>query len=232
MTDIGNVAEAGFAVSTDGDPAVNGILLPAEPNATGTIVSQATSLEDGRDYYVKAYVKGKDGKTVWSTEATFYAPGRQAEVTTMNTSLSSDKRQVTLRARVTDEGDAKVTDAGFVWTLGEGVEPTLADTRISVPFSVGIMFQYKLALPETEADYKVRAYAVSRNGISYGETREFSTIEPSAIATVQTGETTTVSAYDLSGRRGNLKNGARQGVFIVKYRTDDGTETIRKIVKK
>lgn len=91
-------------------------------------------------------------------------------------------RSAVLNGQLISEGDAKVTERGFVWSATSQL-PSLSDNKI-VTSSSGT-FQATLESLNDFTTYYVRAYATNKDGTGYGENIQFTTLQKSIDVTCE-----------------------------------------------
>lgn len=80
---------------------------------------------------------------------------------------------VTLTAEITNDGNADISEAGFVYS-SVVLEPTLANDKLEVTVT-GESLQKSLDGLVSATTYYVRAYATNKKGTGYGEVKSFLT---------------------------------------------------------
>ena len=164
---------------------------PAINDASGTVVlpmpTPATSidlllqsLEKGKVYNVRAYATNRNG-TGYSVVGELRTMQNVAPVLTSITVMNINDDNALAKAFVSSTGgkDMTITAKGFVWTIGQGGEPTLENCGPNKIISqsatnnfeatlTGLLYPYR--------DYTVRAYATNTEGLTgYSEPISFRT---------------------------------------------------------
>ena len=155
----------------DGEHTTNG-------SGKGEFTSQLSDLESGALYYVRAYATNKQG-TVYGEQVSFTTKTNLPIVTTgkvenIRAISASGKGSV-------DANGYIVTSCGFCWS-SFSTAPTISDSHTNC--IVSNSFTATMTNLTRNTTYYCRAYATNENGISYGETKTFTTI--SGLPTVTT----------------------------------------------
>jgi hypothetical protein len=164
------ILERGFCFSTQPNPTIqdNKYLVSGE---LGVFKLVMTELQPGTLYYVRSFAKNRKGLQY----------GNQVSFTTVAytppTVITQDVGQVTTRSaqangQVSDEGNTPVTERGFCF--GQNRNPTVNDRKVDVGSSLG-GFSYNFSGLSEGTTYYVRAYAINKKGIFYGEEKSFRT---------------------------------------------------------
>lgn len=196
VTGDGNatVTERGFVFGTAQNPTTSDNKV-AVGNGTGTFSKILTGLTAGTNYYVRSYAVNSQG-TAYGNQITFSTP---ATITlSLPTVLTAQASAVTLSGAtltgsVTNDGNATVTERGFVY--GTNQNPTTSDTKIQVGNGTG-QFTTNLSGLVAGTNYYVRSYAVNSQGTAYGNQITFNTsATPSAtLATLLTAPATAITS--------------------------------------
>lgn len=105
-------------------------------------------------------------------------PQSMPTVTTSET-IPTTTTTATVSGEITDDGNATITEAGFVYSSNVA-EPTTADNKVEVTdFDA---FTAELTSLASGTIYKVRAYAVNKKGTGYGDLRTFETGNEAPVA--------------------------------------------------
>jgi hypothetical protein len=83
-------------------------------------------------------------------------------------------KSATVSGYITGEGDAPLTERGFVWDIQPAPHIKLL-TKITAPFAATGPFQLSITGLASNTIYYVRAYAINSAGVSYGNEVRFST---------------------------------------------------------
>jgi hypothetical protein len=164
------ILERGFCFSTQPNPTVqdNKYLVSGE---LGVFKLVMTELQPGTLYYVRSFAKNRKGLQY----------GNQVSFTTVAYTppnvITQDVGQITTRSaqangQVSEEGNTSVTERGFCF--GQNRNPTVNDRKVDVGSGLG-GFSYNFSGLSEGTTYYVRAYAINKKGIFYGEERSFTT---------------------------------------------------------
>lgn len=131
------------------------------------------SLTAGTKYYVRAYATNKRGT---SYSATAELTTAQTFVPTLANVQVMDIKEVALSASssVSNNGGAAVTEKGICYSSTSN-QPTIDDTKI-LSTEAGNAITAKLTGLTGGVHYYLRAYAINKNGIGYGNVSDVVTI--------------------------------------------------------
>lgn len=164
------ILERGFCFSTQPNPTIqdNKYLVSGE---LGVFKLVMTELQPGTLYYVRSFAKNRKGLQY----------GNQVSFTTVAYTppivITQDVGQVTTQSaqangQVSDEGNTPVTERGFCF--GQNRNPSINDRKVDLGSGLG-GFSYNFSGLSEGTTYYVRAYAINKKGIFYGEERSFRT---------------------------------------------------------
>ena len=165
-----SVTERGFCFGQNQNPSVNDRKVDLG-SGLGGFSYNFSGLSEGTTYYVRAYAINKKGlqygNQVSFTTVAYTAP----------TVITQDVGQVTTRSaqangQVSDEGNTPVTERGFCF--GQNRNPSVNDRKVDLGSGLG-GFSYNFSGLSEGTTYYVRAYAINKKGIFYGEERSFRT---------------------------------------------------------
>lgn len=171
-----DVLECGAVWATSSKPTVSNDKVSAEEPGVGPFnVTVSKNLELGVTYYVRAFARNENGVSYSSEEKTF---SLRTDVATVSTgtpaNISSESADVS--GDIIDDYGNQITEKGFVWTDGMS-SPTIENVggnRRTAGTGTGSFSATIIDLaPATE--YKIRAYAISSAGTSYGNEVKFTT---------------------------------------------------------
>jgi len=164
------ILERGFCFSTQPNPTLqdNKYLVSGELGVFKLVI---TELQAGTLYYVRSFAKNRKGlqygNQVSFTTVAYIAP----------TVITQDVGQITTRSaqangQVSKEGNTPVTERGFCF--GRNRNPSVNDQKVDLGSGLG-GFSYNFSGLSEGTIYYVRAYAMNKKGIFYGEERSFRT---------------------------------------------------------
>lgn len=141
-----------------------------------------------------------------------------------NETIISTTTTATVTGEIKDDGNASVTEAGFVYSSNVA-EPTTADNKKTITDFEE--FTAELEGLTSGTIYNVRAYAINKKGTGYGETRTFETgnLAPVASDVLVTGtfevSKTLTATYTYADAEGDDEDVA--GTMFQWYAANDGT---------
>ena len=162
--------ERGFVYATMHNPMVGSdTKIVAAGKGTGEFSANASNLQVGQTYYVRAYAKN-EYVTVYGEEVTADFSAIMPEVTTVSVEVK-DNTTAYFIGKITNVGDPEYTERGFIY--GTMQTPMLDDadvTTIVVAKNSSDQFEKQATINKLSQNvFYVRAYAKSDTGVSYGE---------------------------------------------------------------
>ena len=169
----GSVSERGFCLGLNANPTVSDNKLPVSSKGAGTFSLVVTSLKENTKYFIRSYAINEKG----------VAYGNEQNFTTLNYELPTLKTELPknityssaeLSGSVIQNGGLDISESGFVYGLNS--LPTLNDIKI---ISVNVLNSNVVLISnlKEKTKYYVRAYAINKKGVGYGNEQVFSTIE-------------------------------------------------------
>jgi uncharacterized protein (TIGR02145 family) len=193
----GPVTARGVVWNKTGTPTLeNNSGKTTDGSGTGSFTSELTGLEEGTEYFVRAYATNSMG-TVYGNEVNFETNQSVSLATVTTVFFNLTVTGALVGGNIVDDGNSAVTERGICWIWEPwGTQPTKQDSFKIVGSGPG-EFNIELFYLESNTNYYVRAYAINEMGISYGETINFKTARNLQVPTVYTSiprEITTNSA--------------------------------------
>ncbi len=160
----------GFCWSEEENPTIDNQNIQVKKD---TFSYKLSNLLDETKYYVRTYAKNKIG-IVYGEEKEFVT--KKAELPVVETSEVTDITYTSAKVggNVMSDGGAEVTERGICYSLNN--TPTIEDTKVVLDKGLGSFSTIILGL-QRGMMYYVRAYAINKKGISYGELISFTTQE-------------------------------------------------------
>ena len=165
-----NYTERGFVYATTHNPMVGSdTKVVAAGKGTGEFSANASNLQVGQTYYVRAYATNTQG-TAYGEEVVADFKAIPPQVTTVSVEFKSNTSAYFI-GKITNVGDPEYTERGFIYAKIQN--PTLDDasvTKVIVTKTSSTQFEKQV----TNANWGnhlwyIRAYAISSAGVSYGE---------------------------------------------------------------
>ena len=164
--------ERGFVYSTTHNPTIDDTKLVTSGSGLGTYSLNASGIQEGAIYYVRAYLQNSKG-VVYGEEVSFDFNGVMPAVKTQavtNKIIASGV--ATLNGTIVSIGEPSYTERGFVY--GITPNPTKDDATIKIVSGTGTgSYSISVSNLNMGSVYHVRAYAESAKGIVYGENVSF-----------------------------------------------------------
>ena len=186
VTDDGDdsVTARGVAWGVNSNPTISGNKT-SNGRGTGEFSTTLSGLEKNTLYHYRAYATNSEG-TSYGSDMTFTTNATLAVLTTNEISEITDSSALS-GGVITDDGGVNITAKGLCWSVNPN--PTLDDNFTEDGSGVED-FTSQITGLEPNTQYYVRSYAVSEEGISYGNELIF-TSEP-ALASLTTKEVTEI----------------------------------------
>lgn len=165
-----NYTERGFVYATTHNPMVGSdTKVIAAGKGTGEFSANASNLQVGQTYYVRAYATNTQG-TAYGEEKVADFKAIPPQVTTVSVEFKSNTSAYFI-GMITNVGDPEYTERGFIYAKIQN--PTLDDasvTKVIVAKTSSAQFEKQV----TNANWGnhlwyIRAYTISSAGVSYGE---------------------------------------------------------------
>ena len=133
-------------------------------------------LQPNTTYYYLPFATNTEGTAIGRTVSNFTTAPAVAATVLTSEEVASTAYQLTFNATVPDDGGYPITQYGFVYASHSS--PTLSDSKKS--FTNNTLrditeFSASVDNPASETTYYVRAYAVTRVGIAFGNVVRFRT---------------------------------------------------------
>ncbi len=133
------------------------------------------NLELNQTYYVKAFAKNSIGEVFSPNEIKVIPIARQPKVVvTGHDNVSVEGKTAKVHGEVTEEGDPKYTEKGFVY--GFSSNPSLKDYSVKVEGLGAGTYYAQLSDLFRDKQYYVRGYIISDIGTFYSENEEVFTV--------------------------------------------------------
>jgi hypothetical protein len=171
--------ERGFVYGTVHNPTVEDDQRKiAAGNGTGEFSVNATELQAGNIYYIRAYATNTAG-TAYGTEVTLDFNAIMPQVSTQDVTEITGAT-ATFNGNITSVGDPAYTEKGFVY--GALHNPTIEDNNTKPVSGTGTgIFNANITGLTTGTLLYVRAYAKTSAGVAYGEEVSFMPNNPNVV---------------------------------------------------
>jgi len=167
------IVSCGFCLSESPDADINDIIITCDDSSLMRITIEG--LEDGREYYVKAWAENIKG-VAYSDEISF---STLLMTLPEMSEVSIDKigrNSADVSSSVLFNGNADIIECGFCWS--EFPEPTIETNKVcsstNITNETWIYHDSLTDLPEATNIY-VRSYAINARGVAYGDIASFIT---------------------------------------------------------
>jgi hypothetical protein len=168
-----NITERGVVYSTTQNPTTSNTKVPSG-NGKGSFSCLLSNLQDGTNYYVRAYAINKKG-TSYGEQKSFTTTAYVLPTVTTSSATNLSQTSATIGGNVTSDGGANVTERGVVYSTSQN--PTTSNSKVICGSGEGD-FSCTLTSLNRGTTYYVCAYAVNCKGTSYGNQIRFTTFTP------------------------------------------------------
>lgn len=168
----------------------------------GEYTISLTSLTAGTKYYAKAYATNSYG-TAYGEEITFTTLPPTPVIVTTNTISNITQNIAYCSGYISDDGGAAVLERGFCYSSSSSY-PTVNNSKVSSGTGMGY-FYANLSQLSSGTTYYVRAYAINRTGVSYGNSISFKTLSATAPTGISINNVSNIS-YNSASFSGNLNS--------------------------
>ena len=159
--------ERGFVYALTNTPTIDDTKLTVSGTELGVYRKNVSGLEEGKTYYVRAYITNKKG-TVYGNEVSCNLTANMPVVKTLAVTNKDIANGVaTFNGTVVSLGDLGYTEKGFAYGIAHN--PTIDNNKItSSGEGIGDFFATASELVEGKT-YYIRAYVTNSKGTVYGE---------------------------------------------------------------
>lgn len=165
ITNVGTpiYTERGFVYGTTRNPTVDDKKIISSGSGIGAFSVNVSDFDLNKTYYVRAYVVCPIGIIYSQSDVNFILTSSSPRLSVqIVSSLSVEKKSVTLNGAIESVGTPPYSERGFVYSTT--TNPTLNDTTVPVPGTEIGSFSTVIHDLQLEQTYYVRAYANSMIG--------------------------------------------------------------------
>ena len=166
-----SVTERGVVYSTNQNPTTSDSKVTSG-NGIGSFTCNITNLQENTKYYVRAYAINKKG-TSYGPQSSFTTKAYSLPIVTTSSATNISYTSATVGGNVTSDGGANVTERGVVYSTNQN--PTTSNNKVTSGSGAG-SFSCSLINLQEGTTYYIRAYAINKKGICYGENIIFNTL--------------------------------------------------------
>ena len=138
----------------------------------GSFTTEISDLQDGTKYYVRAYAKNKKGVSYGETVMFETKAYLLAEVIT-SSPIDITSTSAIVGGSVISDGGVEVVERGICYSTD--ANPTISNSKVVGGNGLG-SFTITLSNLQEGIKYYVRAYAINKKGVSYGDEVTFETL--------------------------------------------------------
>ena len=160
----------GFCWGTNAEPTVENEYIEID-TISAAYTYRLSNLIDETQYYVRAYAQNKIG-IVYGESKLFTTQSALPPTVSTKEATNVEYHTATITADVISDGGADVTERGICYSTTEN--PTTESTKIISGKGTGSYTANLTGLTDSTT-YYVRAYAINKKGIAYGEQVSFMT---------------------------------------------------------
>lgn len=165
-------------------------------SVSGSFTSTLENLQPNTTYFVRAFVVNEVGISYAENELSFTTNSIPEVITTKPVLASITSTSVDVGGEVVADGGSPVTASGVCWSTD--IDPKLGETNyVSNGPGLG-SFTSKINDLMGSTTYYVRAYAINKVGIAYGNVESFQT-KPPVLATIITDPVRLNSSTSVTG---------------------------------
>lgn len=172
------ITERGVYYGTSTGPETTGSKVSVG-SGSGFFTTQLTGLEEGTEYYVKAFAVNSAG-TAYGQELKFVPTDVLPDVRTIDITDITSKTAI-VKGEATDDAGNEITERGVY--IGTSQDPVLNGEKFQTG-SGGGTFEDNIEGLSPETEYHVVVYAVNGVGEGYGEEKSFTTTEAEVLDSV------------------------------------------------
>lgn len=193
VTDEGSssVTERGFIYGKQGESKQDTMFCGS---GVGEFPTRLTGLEPNTTYNCFAFAKN-DGGIGTSGKVTFTTRDHDLPIVTTSEVGNVGTTTASCGGNVMDDGGADITERGICWSTNHS--PTIGGSHASSGSGLG-EYACNMTYLSANTTYYVRAYAKSTKGISYGEEKNFTTLDFD-LPEVTTAEVTNITQTTAKG---------------------------------
>ena len=182
-----DVTERGICYSTTENPTTESTKI-ISGKGTGSYTTNLSNLQDSTTYYVRAYAINKKG-IAYGEQKSFMTKGYMLPTITTTNPTNVKYTSATVGGNISSDGGASITECGICYSTTEN--PAIESNNIVSGKGTG-SYTINLTDLQDSTTYYVRAYAINKKGIAYGEQKSFTT-KASALPSVTTSATSNIS---------------------------------------
>ena len=222
-----NITERGVCWNQTGNPQINSYssFVACPTNGIGEFNCQIDGLELNSTYYVRAYAKNEKGIAYANEVLSFETDAFENPIIETKPVSGITQTSAICGGKIISEGSSPVTQYGICW----GTSPDL-DINGEHTSSQSNETEFSVTLTDLSPStlYYICAYAINNEGIGYGETIGFSTLEPNLYNIEVSCQPTEGGTVDGGG---SFVEGSQQTVratanahYVFQNWTENGTE--------
>ena len=168
------VTERGVCYGVNTNPSYEGTKkIASVTKGSGEFKVGLTNLEGATVYYARAYVVNKKG-VAYGNQISFKTKDLASPYLVLGAIKVAGAQDLFLDVELKEHGDLTIQEIGLVYSTTK--EPTVANNKIPRN-TVESKFKQRITNLTPETLYYVRPYAVTSNGVIYGEESIISTIK-------------------------------------------------------
>lgn len=171
----GTISERGVCFSLNVGPTIeSGNKSASVVRGSGEFETEIQNLEDGEDYYLKAYAINEKG-VGYSEEIMVSTPIANPPIFENNRQAVTGAYDVFFYVNLLETGEGGIDEIGLVWDENEN--PTLND-NVEINENLNHTYIQRISELKSETTYYIKPYVKSRGKILYGDQEQIRTIKP------------------------------------------------------
>jgi uncharacterized protein (TIGR02145 family) len=182
------ISQRGFCLALNTNPSISDIKV-VNGAGLGAFANKISGLSPGNTYYLRSFATNSAG-TTYGNEVQFTTQSGIMQIST-NPASNILAFSTTLGGTILYDGGEDITSQGVCWSTTPN--PTINTNKSSVEPGIG-NFSLSVTDLEHETTYYVRAYAINKLGITYGNEISFTTKD--GIISISTQPITNVGVID------------------------------------
>lgn len=200
------ISARGICWSTEQNPTVSNSYT-TDGNGNKSFLSTMSGLKESTTYFVRAYATNETG-TAYGEEKSFTTLALDGQFVVNTKSVTSiTSNSAMCGGTVVSDGNNAVTAKGVCWSTNQN--PTIFDNHTSDGQGLGSYASHLINL-NTGATYYVRAYANNNADTTYGEQKQFNTINTALPVVITSGASTVNPTSAICG--GNVTSDGNSAV--------------------
>ncbi len=211
-----NTGEFGFVYNTSPSPGLENFkIIKGNPDKPKEFSANLTGLTAGTDYFIRAYYYVST-QVVYGKELTFKTLDAVKPTVITSEIGTVTSSSAICGGNVTGNGGSSITDRGICWSTDQNPDISGPHSSAGLGTNSGLgTFSVNITTGlEPLTHYYYRAYATNIAGTSYGDPKEFTTLQNVSLPQVTTTLASQVTSRTAKSGGTNINNG--NGIITAK----------------